>query len=121
MAKKSRPTGRPQTTKRVTPSKGSTPARATQEHPPSSPPTSGRYTPPAPKFRVRPRWHRIAGWAGVALGVLIAAVNDAMLIGVEASLLPGGHSELYLFLAVAVGGSSTWFLGVFDRGTTIFD
>lgn len=82
---------------------------------------SGRYTPPAPKFRVRPGWHRIAGWAGIALGVLIAVVNDLMLIGVEASLLPGGHSELYLFLAVAVGGSSTWFLGLFDRGTTIFE
>lgn len=79
-----------------------------------------RYTPPAAKFRVRPRWHRLAGWSGVALGVGIAAMNDVMLFG-DVTLLPGGHSELYLFAAVAVGGGSTWFLGLFDRGTTIYD
>lgn len=82
---------------------------------------SARYTRPTPKFRVRPRWHRLLGWFGVALGVLIAAANDVMLMGVETALLPGGHSELYLFLALAVGGSFTWFLGLFDRGTTVFD
>ena len=79
-----------------------------------------RYTPPAGKFRIRPRWHRLAGWSGIAVGLGIAALNDAMLFG-DVTLLPGGHSELYLFAAIAVGGGSSWFLGLFDRGTTIYD
>lgn len=43
-----------------------------------------------------------------------------MLMGEDVTLLPGGHSELYLLLGIAVAGSSTWFLGLFDRGTTVF-
>ena len=81
---------------------------------------NARYTPPAAKFRIRPRWHRLAGWSGIALGIVIAALNDAMLFA-DATLLPAGHSELYLFAAIAVGGGSSWFLGLFDRGTTIYD
>ena len=61
------------------------------------------------------------GWLGVLLGVLIAVANDGMLIAEDLTLLPFGHQELYLTLALAVGGGSTWFLGVFDRGTTIYD
>ncbi len=36
------------------------------------------------------------------------------------SLLPFGHSEAYLFLGIGIAGGSTWFLGLFDRGTTIY-
>ena len=82
---------------------------------------SSRYTAPQPKYRIRPKWHRFAGWLGVLLGVAIAVANDGMLIAKDVRLLPFGHQELYLILALLVGGSSTWFLGVFDRGTTIYD
>ena len=110
---------------RVTP-KGTQPPRRHQGGPtagsgPSAPAPSARYTPPTPQFRLRPRWHRVVGWLGVALGVVIAAMNDLMLMGDDLTLLPGGHNELYLLLGIAVAGSSTWFLGVFDRGTTVFD
>ena len=82
---------------------------------------SSRYTAPQPKYRIRPKWHRFAGWLGVLLGVAMAVANDGMLIAKDLRLLPGGHQELYLILALLVGGGSTWFLGVFDRGTTIYD
>ena len=81
---------------------------------------SRRYTPPKVDYRLRPGWHRIVGWLGVSVGVLIAVLNDGMLIS-DAPLLPFGHSELYLMLAFLVAGSSTWFLGLFDRGTTIYE
>lgn len=82
---------------------------------------SGRYTPATPNYRLRPKWHRLAGWLGVAAGVLIALVNDAQFFAEDLRLLPGGHQELYLLLAIGVAGASTWFLGLFDRGTTVFD
>ena len=81
---------------------------------------STRYTPKKPTFRMRPRWHRFAGWIGVALGVLVAVLNDAMLF-TENDMLPFGHQEFYLILGLVIAGSSTWFLGLFDRGTTIYD
>lgn len=110
---------------RVTP-KGTQPSRRTYHGGPgavgpSAPGPSARYTPPAPQYRLRPRWHRVAGWLGIVLGIVIAAANDLMLMGDDLTLLPGGHSELYLLLGIAVAGSSTWFLGLFDRGTTVFD
>ena len=116
--------------------------RATQKNPPAGPPGRGRpppqrarhpkprpvgstesprYTPPRTNYRIRPRWHRVVGWAGVALGILIAVANDTMLIADDLTLLPFGHQELYLILGVMVAGGSTWFLGLFDRGTTIYD
>ena len=84
------------------------------------PATSSRYTAPPAKVRFRPSWHRFVGWAGVAFGVLIIALNDVMLMGNNLTLLPFGHSELYLMLGMAVGASSSWFLGVFDREPTIY-
>ena len=84
------------------------------------PEPSRRYTPPKVDYRLRPGWHRIVGWLGVSVGVLIAVLNDGMLIS-DAPLLPFGHSELYLMLAFLVAGASTWFLGLFDRGTTIYE
>ena len=108
---------------RVTP-KGTQPPRRSQPtagggH--AAPEASARYTPPTPQFRLRPRLHRLAGWLGVALGIAIAAVNDLMLMGDDLTLLPGGHNEIYLILGMAVAASSTWFLGLFDRGTTVFE
>lgn len=110
---------------RVTP-KGTQPSRRNHHGgaaggAPSAPEPSARYTPPTQQYRLRPGWHRVAGWLGVALGVVIAAMNDLMLMGDDLSLLPGGHNELYLLLGIAVAGSSTWFLGLFDRGTTVFE
>ena len=87
----------------------------------TGPEPSPRYTPSAPRYRVRPRWHRVAGWGGVLAGVVIAAVNDLMLMGEDVTLLPGGHSEMYLLLGISVGSGATWFLGLFDRGTTIYE
>jgi hypothetical protein len=82
---------------------------------------SGRYTPPpVPKARFRPRWHRVAGWFGVALGIAVVVLNDAMRFSENLTLLPFGHQELYLILGLIVAGSSTWFLGLFDREPTIY-
>jgi hypothetical protein len=86
----------------------------------SSAPTSDRYTPRKPAFRLRPSWHRVAGWVGILLGVAVVAANDLMLIRGDLTLLPGGHTELYLFIGIAISAASTWFLGLFDRGTTIY-
>lgn len=104
-------------------SRGPTPRKRPSAAAPdeSAPTSSSRYTAPQPKFRIRPKWHRLAGWFGVVLGVAIAVANDGMLIAEDLRLLPGGHQELYLILALLVAGGSTWFLGVFDRGTTIYD
>lgn len=85
----------------------------------SKPAASSRYTPPSKPVRVRSRWHRPAGWIGIVLGVLIAVVNDLMLVN-DNTFLPFGHSEAYLFLGLFIAGGSTWFLGLFDRGTTIY-
>ena len=81
---------------------------------------SDRYTPKKPEFRLRPGWHRVAGWLGVLLGIAVVAGNDVMLVLEDFTLLPGGHSELYLFVGIGIAAASTWFLGVFDRGTTIY-
>ena len=85
------------------------------------PAASGRYTPPAADYRLRPGWHRVAGWVGVAVGVLIVVLNDTMWIYPDVTVLPFGHNELYLVFGLAVALASTWFLGLFDRGTTIYD
>lgn len=61
----------------------------------------------------RPARHRWLGLAVIAAGVLIAVMNDAMLF-MDATVLPFGHQELWLFLGVAVAASGSWFLGLFD-------
>ncbi len=48
----------------------------------------------------------------VALGVGTAIIND--LAFVEVDIIPGGHSELYLILALVIAGGGSWFLGLFD-------
>lgn len=89
--------------------------------PASTPDPSARYTPKAPAFRLRPGWHRWAGWAGVVLGLAVIVVNDIELFTNDTTVMPGGHSELYLFLGVLVIAGAAWMLGAFDRGTTIYD
>jgi len=87
---------------------------------PSTVAASGRYTPKEPAYRIRPRWHRFAGWTGIAVGIVLAVTNDSMLF-TDNDLLPFGHQEYYLSLALLIAGSSTWFLGLFDRGTTVYN
>ncbi|MDE0804847.1 MAG: hypothetical protein OSA99_16185 [Acidimicrobiales bacterium] len=48
---------------------------------------------------------------------MIVILNDGMLLTEDMTLLPFGHSELYLILGVLVAGWSTRFLGLFDRET----
>jgi hypothetical protein len=92
----------------------------TGPRPKADPAETGRYTRPAPKSRFRPRWHRLAGWVGVMIGVAIFVLNEAMRFSENLILLPFGHSPLYLILSLGVAGSSTWFLGMFDRDPTVY-
>lgn len=78
-------------------------------------PTSSRYTPPRKPYRFRPDWHRPVGWVIVAFGVVVAVVNDLAVFDID--IIPGGHSELYLMLALVIAGGGTWFLGLFDPPT----
>lgn len=77
-----------------------------------APDASSRYTPRRPTFRIRPVSHKVAGWALVAAGIAVAVLNDVAFFGPEP--LPGGHSELYLVLGVAIAAFGTWWLGLFD-------
>ena len=52
---------------------------------------------------------------------MIIVLNDTMWIYPDVTVLPFGHNELYLLLGLAMALASTWFLGLFDRGTTIYD
>lgn len=75
-------------------------------------PSAGRYTAPRRPFRIRPDWHKPLGWFIVVFGVVVAVVNDLAMFDIN--LMPGGHSELYLLLALVIAGGGTWFLGLFD-------
>ena len=80
---------------------------------------SGRYTPPSRTQEVvRPRWHRIVGWFVVTLGLVIAALNGLMYMSDDLTLLPGGFSLLYVLGGLPVAAAGTWFLGIFDEGST---
>lgn len=85
------------------------------QHADRSPSPSARYTPPARSVRLRPQWHKGIGAAVLIVGIAVAVLNDVMLLGASATLLPGGHSELYLLLGVGVAAYSTWWFGWFDR------
>lgn len=93
-------------TVRADPDTPRTPERANPE-------ASSRYTPRRPTFRIRPTGHKVAGWSLVAAGIAVAVLNDVAFFGPEP--LPGGHSELYLVLGVAIAAYGTWWLGLFDR------
>lgn len=79
----------------------------------AAPAPSSRYTPSRPRFRIRPTKHKVVGGLLIALGVVVGALNDFAYFG--STPLPGGHSELYLLLAVAIAAYGTWWLGLFDR------
>jgi len=49
----------------------------------------------------------------VAVGIVLGVANDFARFG--PNLLPGGHSELYLVLAVGLAAYGGWWLGIFDR------
>lgn len=66
-----------------------------------------------PRRRRRPSWHKPLGLTVIALAVLVIFANDLALVGAQTPM-PGGHSELYLFLGVFVGGLGSWLLGLFD-------
>lgn len=76
---------------------------------------SSRYTPPIKSVRFRPDWHKAVGFVLLAIGISVVVLNDIVLLGAPVTLLPGGHSELYLILGVIIAGYSTWWFGWFDR------
>jgi len=63
--------------------------------------------------RFRPTSHKVLGWALVVVGIVLGVANDFARFG--PNLLPGGHSELYLVLAVGLAAYGGWWLGIFDR------
>lgn len=81
----------------------------------TAPAASARYTPPN-RGVFRPGWHKLVGAASVVVGILVVVVNDGMYF-IEATLLPGGHNELYLIVGLAIAASGTWWFGWFDRTT----
>ena len=74
---------------------------------------TGTPTPPVKSVRIRPRWHRVIGIFLLAGGLVVAILNELKLGDKE--LLPGGHTEFYLLLSVAIAGCGTWWLGWFDE------
>ncbi len=85
------------------------------ERGPVTPPASSRYTPPIKSVRLRPGWHKKVGALILVAGVVIAVLNDVMLLAPSTTVLPGGHSEFYLMLGIAIAGYSTRWFGWFDR------
>lgn len=79
------------------------------------PAESARYTRPVPVIRIRPLGHKVTGWILVVVGIAVAVINDAAWLGVN--IMPGGHNELYLFVAVGIAAFGGWWLGVFDGPT----
>jgi len=106
---------------RMTDLRSPVPSRSARNasEPDREPASSSRYTPPSRPVRLRPRWHRLVGWLGVVVGVVVATLNDVQLVS-NVTLLPFGHSEAWLLAGVMIAAGSTWFLGLFDRGTTIY-
>jgi len=49
------------------------------------------------------------------VGAAVALLNDLQWASGGLSILPGGHSELYLLAAVCVAAYGAWWLGLFDR------
>lgn len=84
------------------------------ERGPATPAASSRYTPPLKSVRWRPGWHKSIGALVLIVGLIVVILNEVML-GNSITLLPGGHSELYLVLGVVIAGYSTWWFGWFDR------
>lgn len=84
------------------------------ERQPVTPAASSRYTPPIKSVRLRPDWHKTVGILILISGITIVILNEIMLLN-SVTLLPGGHSELYLVLGVVIAGYATRWFGWFDR------
>lgn len=85
----------------------------TQAPAPTPAPTSR--TTPKRVIRFRPGWHKAMGAALLLVGLAVVVLNDVMMLQPSVTLLPGGHSELYLIAGVGIAGYSTWWFGWFDR------
>lgn len=82
---------------------------------------SGRYTPPSrERVAIRPRWHQVAGWFLVFVGLGVAALNGLMYMDRGLRLLPGGFSLLYVPAGLPVAAVGAWLLGLFDKGETTY-
>ena len=68
-----------------------------------------------PTVRYRPPWHKIIGFALLAVGIALAVTNDMHLLGGPDPPLPGGHNEGYLLLAGVIAATSMWWFGLLDR------
>ncbi len=75
---------------------------------------SSRYTPPIKSVRLRPGWHKAMGVGFILIGAIVIVLNDVMRAA-KVTLLPGGHSELYLLLGLAIAAYSLKWFGWFDR------
>lgn len=83
---------------------------------PTQPPAaSSRYTPSIKSVRLRPGWHKAVGVGFIVFGVTVIVLNDVMRVA-DVTLLPGGHSELYLLLGIVIAAYSLKWFGWFDRG-----
>ncbi len=92
---------------------GATPGTDDPAHRPAP---SKRTTPrTTPAVRWRPPWHKTLGFVILAAGVAVIVLNDVMLLQSSVTLLPFGHTELYLLGGASVAASATWWFGWFDR------
>ena len=81
----------------------------------STPAASSRYTPPLKSFRLRPGWHKAVAAVLLVVAVGLAVLNDVVLFDRKVHILPGGHSEGYLLLALAIALYATSWFGWYDR------
>ena len=82
---------------------------------PVTPAPTKRYTPPMRMIRFRPGWHKAVGAMVLVVGLTVIVLNDLKMLGAPRTVLPGGHTELYFMLGLAIAGYSTWWFGWFDR------
>lgn len=76
--------------------------------------TSARYTPKLKnRGPFRPTWHKVVGALMIVLGLALFVLND--LVWFDIHVMPGGHNELYAFVAIGIAASSLWWFGAFDR------
>lgn len=78
-----------------------------------APVETGRVTRPKLRGPFRPTWHKVTGTALILLGLTVFILNDLALFEIE--VMPGGHSELWAPVAIAIAASSMWWFGWFDR------
>ena len=93
---------------------GSSATYRRNEHATAATPAPGRSTPTIRSTRYRPRWHTVVGALILVSAVAVVIVNE-----LELTVLPGSHSEAYLFLSAAVAGYGMWWLGWFDDGRSL--